>query len=695
MRLSPLLAAFFLLSTAVRATDVPRLDNIKIDGALDDWASRGFSIENLASPDGEPVASSDFYARAHVGWDALGFLAAVEVTDNVLTETPDALYSGDSIELFLARSVGDTDRVQIILSPGLNPAGDGPRVFYADNRRQKNTPLVAEFARSVTAHGYILEVRIPWAALGWKPEGTFGFQIIANDADAGPVHTKWSWHPGQQSSSDPRQVNPVHLAETASPADPIFWRWRPSLAGDRVTVTVASTQTVAAGQLVTARENGVVVAQTSLVTGPSGARTEFILRTHGEDIALALGDRPLGVIPLKTAPETANSRPPRLDYTLSPAVFSSSTFPAPKLVKAADIEKALGPVTLTVRYFDSAQNEVKTAEKPGRYGVIYDIKPANAPAIRRYQTLFRTPQEINWRTAEIDFDRISLPAGLGLDPDTARVYHKNLGEVFADAWHANFTDSSENSIVLAGIYETPPGCGPVTGRNDAWRRDQDWWYSLRKKTGDWRQYDHLVQTPPGYDQDPAKKWPLVLFLHGSGEGESRESLRKHGPPKEVAAGRQFPFILVSPRSPPGSWQWWNVNQLGELLDDIEAKYRVDPDRVYVTGLSMGGYGTWRLASEFPNRFAAIAPFCGGWDEAEAPRIAHIPVWAFHGDKDPSVPVEYTLKMVAALKAAGGNPRMTIYPGVGHACWEEAYGGQEFYDWLLSQRRPAPKPGPQP
>ncbi len=695
MHLSRLLAAFFLLSASVRATDVPRLEAIKIDGVLDDWANRGFSIENLASMDGDPVAPANFHARARAGWDARGFLVAVEVTDDVITETPDALYTGDSVEIFLARAVGENDRVQIILSPGLNPAKDGARVFYGDLRKDKTVPLSAEFARSATAHGYILEARIPWAALGWKPEGDLGFQIIVNDADAGPVLTKWTWFPGEQSSADPKQLNPVHLAETASPADPVFWRWRPSLAGDRVTVTVASTQTVASGQLVTARENGVVVAQTSLVTGPSGARTEFILRTHGEDIALTLGDRPLGVIPLKTAPAAANSRPPRLDYTLSPAVFSSSTFPAPKLVKAADIEKAFGPVTLTVRYFDAAQNEVKAAEKPGRYGVIYDIKPANGPVIRRYQTLFRTPQEINWRTAEIDFDHVSLPAGLGLDPGTARVYRKNLGEMFADAWHAGFTDSGENSIVLAGIYETPPGCGPVTGRNDAWRRDQDWWYSLRKKIGDWRQYDHLVQTPPGYDQDPAKKWPLVLFLHGSGEGGSRESLQKHGPPKEAAAGRQFPFILVSPLSPPGSFQWWNVNQLGELLDDIEAKYRVDPDRIYVTGLSMGGYGTWRLASEFPNRFAAIAPFCGGWDEAEAPRIAHIPVWAFHGDKDPSVPVECTLKMVAALKAAGGNPRMTIYAGVGHACWTEAYGGQEFYDWLLAQHRPAPKRAPQP
>jgi predicted peptidase len=133
--------------------------------------------------------------------------------------------------------------------------------------------------------------------------------------------------------------------------------------------------------------------------------------------------------------------------------------------------------------------------------------------------------------------------------------------------------------------------------------------------------------------------------------------------------------------------------LGALLDEIEAKYRVDKDRIYVTGLSMGGSGTWRLAAEFPDRFAAIAPFCGGANVTEASRIAHLPTWAFHGDQDKPVPVDYTLRMIEALKKAGGHPRMTIYPGVGHVCWEEAYGGQEFYDWLLAQRRGTPKHPP--
>ena len=149
-----------------------------------------------------------------------------------------------------------------------------------------------------------------------------------------------------------------------------------------------------------------------------------------------------------------------------------------------------------------------------------------------------------------------------------------------------------------------------------------------------------------------------------------------------------PSKVLAPRSPAGPWMSWDALQLGALLDEIETNHRVDNDRVYVTGLSMGGSGTWRLASEFPERFAAIAPFCGRGDVNEASRIVRLPTWAFHGDRDTAVPVYETTRLIDALRKAGGAPRMTIYPGVGHQCWEESYSGQEFYDWLLSQRRSA-------
>ena len=126
--------------------------------------------------------------------------------------------------------------------------------------------------------------------------------------------------------------------------------------------------------------------------------------------------------------------------------------------------------------------------------------------------------------------------------------------------------------------------------------------------------------------------------------------------------------------------------LAALLDQIETDYRIDPDRIYLTGLSMGGYGTWSLASHQPERFAAIAPICGGGDTAQAHKIADLPIWAFHGDADSVVALAKTQEMIDAVTEAGGTPKFTIYPGVGHDSWTATYNNPEFYEWLFAQQR---------
>ena len=195
--------------------------------------------------------------------------------------------------------------------------------------------------------------------------------------------------------------------------------------------------------------------------------------------------------------------------------------------------------------------------------------------------------------------------------------------------------------------------------------------------------DYLLFLPQGYEAS-AKRWPLMLFLHGSGEsGSDLAKVKIHGPPRIVESKPDFPFILVSPQSPR---MGWNVETLNALLDDITQHYRVDPDRVYLTGLSMGGYGTWSLAAAHPERFAAIVPICGGGNPADAAKLASLPVWVFHGAKDPTVPLERSKEMVEAIKSAGGNPRFTIYPEAGHDSWTETYNNPELYQWLLEQKK---------
>ncbi len=203
--------------------------------------------------------------------------------------------------------------------------------------------------------------------------------------------------------------------------------------------------------------------------------------------------------------------------------------------------------------------------------------------------------------------------------------------------------------------------------------------------------DYLLYLPPGYRQSP-QRWPLVLFLHGAGErGDDLTLVARHGPPRLVAQkGRDFPFVLVSPQCPLDGW-WSSARQiatLGALLDTIEARYRIDKRRIYLTGMSMGGFGTWGLATAHPHRFAAIVPICGGGYPWETAKIAHLPAWVFHGARDPTVPVARSREMVAALRKAGGKPKFTEDPAGRHDVWTAAYDRPELYRWLLRQRRPA-------
>ena len=197
---------------------------------------------------------------------------------------------------------------------------------------------------------------------------------------------------------------------------------------------------------------------------------------------------------------------------------------------------------------------------------------------------------------------------------------------------------------------------------------------------------YLLYLPEGYGTEPDRRWPLILFLHGRGESGSNLGLvKRHGLARRLAEGLALPAIVVSPQCPAGGW--WATDVLGALLDEVSEQYAVDADRVYVTGLSMGGYGTWALALRYPERFAAIAPVCGGGDPARACTIRRLPVWAFHGAKDDVVAFERSEEMVAALRACDGNVQFTVYPDARHDSWTATYANPELYAWMLAQRRP--------
>jgi len=222
------------------------------------------------------------------------------------------------------------------------------------------------------------------------------------------------------------------------------------------------------------------------------------------------------------------------------------------------------------------------------------------------------------------------------------------------------------------------------------------------------------------DYAAGKKWPVILFLHGKGEsGTDGEKILVQGLPKEIKKrDGKFEFIVVIPQSasgaamtvpskdapktaekgpagsaapprPRGGWVGADEEFAIKALQATQRDYATDPDRVYLTGLSMGGFGTWRLAANHPTLFAALVPICGGGDPSKAATFAHIPTWVWHGDADKTVPPDLSRKMVEALKAAGAKEvKYTELPGVGHNSWDQAYASDELWTWLLAHRRTA-------
>jgi len=193
-----------------------------------------------------------------------------------------------------------------------------------------------------------------------------------------------------------------------------------------------------------------------------------------------------------------------------------------------------------------------------------------------------------------------------------------------------------------------------------------------------------VSLPREYTQR-SERWPLLIFLHGSGErGTDLEKVKIHGPPSWAARGVNSQFIIVSPQLEDGAR--WDPQRLHKLLDGLKARLHVDPQRCLGTGLSLGGYGVWHWATAHPRDLAAIAPVCGFGDPAKVAAMRNVPVRAYHGDQDKAVPLAPHIACVEALRAAGGRATLTIYPGVGHDSWTPAYQDPDLLPWLLAQKQ---------
>ena len=202
--------------------------------------------------------------------------------------------------------------------------------------------------------------------------------------------------------------------------------------------------------------------------------------------------------------------------------------------------------------------------------------------------------------------------------------------------------------------------------------------------------EYLLYLPRDYPGTKGRRWPLLLFLHGSGErGNNVQRAAIHGPLQQVKRGHEFPFIILAPQCAAG--ELWQNEPLLQLLNRVGKNFAVDLRRIYLTGISMGGYGTWQLGLQHPAKFAALVPICGGGNMIDVilgpgdkgAALKHLPIWAFHGAKDDVVPLEESERLVKQLNTMGVKEvKLTIYPEAKHDSWTKTYQNPKLYEWLL-------------
>jgi predicted esterase len=362
-----------------------------------------------------------------------------------------------------------------------------------------------------------------------------------------------------------------------------------------------------------------------------------------------------------------------------PPIFAGDTFPAIDFAKKEQIARDLGPYRLEIRYFSGDLAEVKQPAGPGRYGALVTVRFSGGASVTRKVTLVRAARDCV-SAADLLAGLQRAPAAFGLPPQILQdeVWNVGLFEGIAARGDLN----AGPAAFLASLQDIARDPAQLHGFAYI-GIDFGWWAALERKLGLFVSYPQLVRLPAGYASEPDKKWPLLLFLHGAGErGSDLTRLQHWGPLGYLAAGHAIPAIVVAPQCPQRGW--WDSALLSALVDDMEKKYRVDASRIYLTGLSMGGFGSLDLAAREPGRFAAVASLSAGENPALAARLQGVPVWFFHGTSDTVVPALFSINLCDALQKAGSPAKITLLPGVGHGGWDKIYNDPALYAWMLQQ-----------
>lgn len=645
----------FSAATLNAATALPRLEAVTPDGDLADWGDRGARLPFL-TPDStrlpDPARSG---VSARFGWDDRGLLIAVEVTDTTPHEAhlASAGYTADSVELFLAVEPAKPGCIQLVLSPGKDPAHPAPRHYVFNNSSVESQPPGNEPAWAVKARadGYVAEVRLPWAALRLQAAAglTIGTRLYVNDQDDQGVRTRFVWQPEARAE----RFHGFTLAADATTEAldaPVAWTAldvaestgrlnliaRASLAGSSWQVRQGE-QVLGEFRLTAdgGAASGTVLlpagraAGTLTLIGPANAIMTVMDNSPG-DATGVIGRASSGRI---SAADKALLAFARTEFPHH--IFTEPRFPRLDFIDPVRVARFLGAApTIVTRWMDAGGRDVTVPKTPGRYAARSELTiPGRAQPLVLEHLLYR------------------MPAGTGLPPETDEVAARILG------------------FGLQGGDATPSQSARVAER---------WWHGIRRARGWSDTLPYQLHVPVG---DASQPRPLIVHLHGSGQ-HAELAVNERLPLLVSLAGPEP--IIVYPRSPGG----WRGPAVGELIDALTKLHAIDPARIYLIGFSLGGMGSWEVALDQPERFAAVVPIGGRMGSpADAHRLKDVPVWVFNGEHDPSTTCEEASMMVEALRRAGGKPQFTVLPGRSHGDSQDAaYRHPGLFDWMLAQRR---------
>ncbi len=681
--------------------ELPRLaDDLVIDGDGAEWSAASLRLSVFTEDGVTPIDPLLFSAEAQLGWNVRGLVVAVHMRSNQpWEESADArlAYQADSVELFLRRGGAWKDLVQPVIAPGMAPDQDAARCFVYDYRGggAEWTGLATgiEFVRQRQADGFTLEALIPWAQLQLPAElgTTCEFAIKLNKVlpSLGRRQLSWSGPTGDI----------FQRLRLAGPGAATVGRaaWIVRDGPDRVAACVLATHGEAGASLSLRRgEDELLRTPLCQVGNRAAAWVSIPAPTPGgQPLILCCADEEVcrfevqdGGPALRRRLEAAASLPwwygeqepgiAGLRFRV-PAILSVAALPTPACDDPV-LARAAGVVGTTVRWYGADGAAVERAERPGRYGAVITVRCADGSEVVFRQTCVRLGDDLQSRGLMDDALR-RLGATVAVDPAGVQL-RDQLGLRLAD----QLTADRDVAPLLAGLLESAVDGQPPR----AAARDRAWWHRLGSSHGDATTYRWFRRLPNGYGHDPDRRWPAVIYLHGSGGLVPRDykPYEQRDPEADLLGwvkDKDLPLAIYALQASNP----WEPPAVLAALDRILAEDRIDPDRVVLMGFSMGGFGTWDCIVDHPERFAGAVPIGGrGFHASDVAGIAgRLPVWVFNGDKDNSTTLEDAQVVVRTLQAAGGEVRLTVLPGADHGASQAAtYATPGLWDWVLQRRR---------